>query len=99
MEALPADHLRALRDGLPLFDQYGLLLAGGYALRAHHAVQRPSQDLDLATGGPLALETVAEAIAVGYRAQGYGVAVIEANPLMARLTLTLPDDRGGSGSC
>jgi hypothetical protein len=28
LEGLPAAHLRALLDGLPVFERYGLLLAG-----------------------------------------------------------------------
>jgi hypothetical protein len=49
LDGLPAVHLRVLLDGLPVFERYGLLLAGGYAFRAHELLHRPSQDLDLAT--------------------------------------------------
>jgi hypothetical protein len=49
LEGLPAAHLRVLLDGLPVFERYGLLLAGGYAFRAHEILRRPSQDLDFAT--------------------------------------------------
>ena len=38
LDGLPAAHLRVLLDGLPVFERYGLLLAGGYA-----------SDLDLET--------------------------------------------------
>jgi Nucleotidyl transferase AbiEii toxin, Type IV TA system len=31
LDGLPAAHLRVLLDGLPVFEPYGLLLAGGYA--------------------------------------------------------------------
>lgn len=34
---------------LPVFERYGLQLAGGYAFRAHEILHRPSQDLDFAT--------------------------------------------------
>ena len=34
LDGLPPAHLRALLDGLPVFERYGLLLAGGYAFRA-----------------------------------------------------------------
>jgi hypothetical protein len=55
LEGLPAAHLRVLLDGLAVFERYGLLLAGGYAFRAHEILHRPSQDLDFATrdGTPL----------------------------------------------
>ena len=49
LDGLPAAHLRVLLDGLPVFERYGLLLAGGYAFRAHEILHRPSQDLDFAT--------------------------------------------------
>jgi hypothetical protein len=49
LDGLPAAHLRVLLDGLPVFERYGLLLAGGYAFRAHEILNRPSQDLDFAT--------------------------------------------------
>jgi hypothetical protein len=41
--------LQVLLDGSPVFERYGLLLAGGYAFRAHEILHRPSQDLDFAT--------------------------------------------------
>ena len=49
LDGLPPAHRRVLLDGLPVFERYGLLLAGGYAFRAHEIVHRPSQDLDFAT--------------------------------------------------
>ncbi len=42
LDGLPAAHLRVLLDGLPVFERYGLLLAGGYAFRAHEILHRPS---------------------------------------------------------
>ena len=49
LDRLPPAHLQVLLDGLPVFERYGLLLAGGYAFRAHEILHRPSQDLDFAT--------------------------------------------------
>ena len=49
LDGLPPAHLQVLLDGLPVFERYGLLLAGGYAFRAHEILHRPSQDLDFAT--------------------------------------------------
>jgi hypothetical protein len=76
---LPPAHWQVLLDGLPVFDQYGLLLAGGYAFRAHEILHRPSQDLDFA-----------EHVRVAFQAAGYGVRLIEATGRYARLALRLP---------
>ena len=59
LEGLPAAHLRVLLDGLPVFERYGLLLAGGYAFRAHEILRRPSQDLDFATRDDTPLPEIA----------------------------------------
>jgi hypothetical protein len=41
-------HLRLIRLGLEaLSDDFGFALAGGYAVQAHHIVQRLSDDVDL----------------------------------------------------
>ena len=40
LDGLPPAHLRVLLDGLPVFERYGLLLAGGYAFRAHEILIR-----------------------------------------------------------
>jgi hypothetical protein len=94
LEPLPESHLRVLRDGLPVFDRFALLLAGGYALRAHRLLCRPSQDLDLATADSTPLEQIAEEVSATYRTRGYDVSVIEARPRSARLLLSLPADGG-----
>lgn len=60
LDSLPTGHLRVLLDGLSVFEQHGLLLAGGCAFRAHEILYRPSQDLDFATGSHEALPDIAE---------------------------------------
>ena len=82
LDGLPPVHFQVLLDGLAVFDRYGLLLAGGYAFRAHEILHRPSQDLDFA-----------EHVRVAFQAAGYGVRLIEATGRYARLALRLP----GSG--
>jgi hypothetical protein len=42
------DGLPVSLEGLPVFERYGLLLAG-YSLPAHEILRRPSEDLDFAT--------------------------------------------------
>jgi len=60
LDGLPAGHLRVLLDGLSVFEQHGLLLAGGYAFRVHAILYRPSQDLDFATGNHEPLPDIAD---------------------------------------
>jgi hypothetical protein len=59
LDGLPPAHLQVLLDGLPVFERYGLLLAGGYAFRAHEIVHWPSQDLDFATSDNTPLPEIA----------------------------------------
>ena len=94
LDGLPAAHLRVLLDGLPVFERYGLLLAGGYAFRAHEILHRPSQDLDFATRNDIPLPEIAEHVQLAFQRAGYNVRLVEAASLRyARLVLRLP----GSG--
>ena len=93
LEGLPAAHLRVLLDGLPIFERYGLLLAGGYAFRAHEILHRPSQDLDFATRDDTPLPEIAGHVRHAFQSAGYRVELVEATGRYARLTLRLP----GSG--
>jgi hypothetical protein len=90
LEGLPAAHLRVLLDGLPVFERYGLLLAGGYAFRAHEILRRPSQDLDFATRDDTPLPEIAGHVRNAFQAAGYQVELVEATGRYARLTLRLP---------
>jgi hypothetical protein len=87
LDGLPAGHLRVLLDGLSVFEQHGLLLAGGYALRAHEIVYRPSQDLDFATANHEALPDIAEQVRQAFASAGYGTRMVEATGRYARLVL------------
>ena len=91
LEGLPAAHLRVLLDGLPVFERYGLMLAGGYAFRAHEILRRPSQDLDFATRDDTPLPGIAGHVRNAFQAAGYHVELVEATGRYARLTLRLPD--------
>jgi hypothetical protein len=95
LDGLPPAHLRVLLDGLPVFERYGLLLAGGYAFRAHEIVHRPSQDLDFATtSDDTPLPEIAAHVQDAFQRAGYGVRLAEAaSARCARLVLQLP----GSG--
>jgi hypothetical protein len=91
---MPPAHLRVLLDGLPVFERYSLLLAGGYAFRAHEILHRPSQDLDFATRDNTPLPEIAAQVQRAFQRAGYSVRLVEAaSPRYARLVLQLP----GSG--
>jgi hypothetical protein len=91
LDGLPPVHLRVLLDGLPVFERYGLLLAGRYAFRAHEILHRPSQDLDFATRDSTPLPEIAGKVQLAYQAAGYDVRLVEATGRYARLALRLPD--------
>jgi hypothetical protein len=94
LDGLPPAHLRVLLDGSPVFERYGLLLAGGYAFRAHEILHRPSQHLDFATRDDTPLPEIATGVQLAFQRAGYGVRLVEVASLRyARLVLRLP----GSG--
>jgi hypothetical protein len=72
-------------------DDLGLVLAGGYALAAYELVDRPSQDIDLATNASLPLPTVAQRLASAYEDAGFEADIVEATPRMARLVVSVAD--------
>jgi hypothetical protein len=91
--------LRVPLDGLPVLEQYGLLLTGGYAFRAHEILHRPSQDLDFATRDDTPLPEIAAHVQHAFQRAGYSVRLVEATSLRyARLVLQLPDSGEESGS-
>ncbi|SBT52074.1 nucleotidyl transferase AbiEii/AbiGii toxin family protein [Micromonospora auratinigra] len=77
-------HRRLLRIGFAAGDDLGLVLAGGYALSAHHLLTRPSRDIDFATATALPLPLVAERLADAYSDQGFDCRILEAGGRMAR---------------
>jgi hypothetical protein len=91
LDGLPALHLKAMLDGLPVFERYGLLLSGGYAFGAHEVMRRPSQDLDFATGDATPLPEIAEHVRHAFQSAGYTALLIEATSRYARLVLQFPD--------
>ena len=56
---MPELHTRLLADVIALGSPYPLVLTGGYAVRAHHLINRPSQDLDVATENPAPMADIA----------------------------------------
>jgi hypothetical protein len=88
---MPELHMRLLADVIALGSPYPLVLTGGYAVRAHRLVNRPSQDLDVATENPAPMADIAATLRVGREARGWKVHALETAPLSARFTVTDPD--------
>ncbi|MEU8735550.1 nucleotidyl transferase AbiEii/AbiGii toxin family protein [Streptomyces tendae] len=87
---MPELHTRLLADVIALGSRYPLVLTGGYAVRAHRLVNRPSQDLDVATENPAPMADIAAALRAGLEARGWQVHALETAPLSARFTVTDP---------
>ncbi|MEW9533007.1 hypothetical protein [Microbispora sp. NPDC049125] len=81
-------HLRLIEDARAVLGRYGLLLAGGYAMRAHGCADRPVEDLTFATAGETPLPEVAAAVADAFRARSLAAEVCEAGPRIARVVVT-----------
>jgi hypothetical protein len=82
-------HLRLAEIGLDVAGRYGFALAGGYAVRAHGILDRPSEDVDLFTAWDRRGEFAAavEAVVDAYRTAGYTVEVTQQFETFARLTV------------
>jgi predicted nucleotidyltransferase component of viral defense system len=84
-------HLRVIEAGRDVCEELDLLLAGGYAMKAHGLVDRPSKDLDFATANPRPLEELAATVAEAYRRKGFTVNSFEGNESYERLLVTDPE--------
>ncbi|MFJ3673889.1 nucleotidyl transferase AbiEii/AbiGii toxin family protein [Streptomyces sp. NPDC090106] len=90
---LPEHHRRLLADALTAGRPYGLALMGGYAVRAHGIVHRPSQDLDFATQHPADMSEIIEQITDWLTGKGWRITVVDVAPLKARfLAARRPDE-------
>lgn len=78
---------RLLQAVLPVCDRYGLVLAGGYAIKAHGFTDRPSKDLDFATAQETPLPEVADGVVGAFRSAGLSARIIEVTPRMGRLMI------------
>ncbi|MFF1305877.1 nucleotidyl transferase AbiEii/AbiGii toxin family protein [Streptomyces sp. NPDC058307] len=87
---MPELHARLLADVIALGSPYPLVLTGGYAVRAHRLVDRPSQDLDVATENPAPMADIAGVVRAGLEARGWKVQSLETAPLSARFTVSDP---------
>ncbi|MFC4536204.1 nucleotidyl transferase AbiEii/AbiGii toxin family protein [Sphaerisporangium dianthi] len=87
---MPPFHRRIMDAALEVCDAHGLVLAGGYAMRAHGLVERPSQDLDFATVAFTPLEDITADLARALERDGLEVAHQRDSPRLARLTVSEP---------
>ncbi|WP_035841565.1 nucleotidyl transferase AbiEii/AbiGii toxin family protein [Kitasatospora azatica] len=87
-------HRRLITIGLDaLAEDYGYALAGGYAVQAHHIVDRLSDDVDLFAPIDRAAKEMPAAVvraAAAYEAAGYSVEVAQQVPTYARMNVTDP---------
>lgn len=85
-------HRQLIRIGLDaLAEDYGYALAGGYAVQAHHIVNRVSDDVDLFAPFERASREMAQAaerITTAYEAAGYTVEQVHLTPTYTRLNVT-----------
>ena len=87
---LNALHRRLLQDVLEIGTRLPLVITGGYAVQAHHLVDRFSRDIDVATDSSISMEDIAANIASGLTARGWDMRVIGVDPRSARMTATDP---------
>ncbi len=59
-------------------------------MRAHRLVNRPSQDLDVATENPAPMADIADVVRAGLEARGWKVQALETAPLSARFSVSEP---------
>lgn len=84
------DHKALVDAALPVCARYGLAVAGGYAVKAHGLVERPSEDIDFATGTGAPIEEIVAALAAAYRTVGFEVQVLDAEGRKGHLLVTFP---------
>jgi hypothetical protein len=87
---LDGDHKALVDAALPVCIRYGLAVAGGYAVKAHGLVERPSEDIDFATGTAAPIEEIVAALAAAYHAIGFEVQVLDAEGRKGHLLVTFP---------
>lgn len=87
---LDGDHKALVDAALSVCARYGLAVAGGYAVKAHGLVERPSEDIDFATGAAAPIEEIVAALDAAYRTAGFDVQVLDAEGRKGHLLVTFP---------
>jgi len=85
---LDGDHRALVEAVLPVCSRYGLAIAGGYAVKAHGLVDRPSEDIDFATGAAAPVREIVDALAAAYRTADFAVQVLDADGRKGHLLVT-----------
>jgi Nucleotidyl transferase AbiEii toxin, Type IV TA system len=85
-------HQRLAAIGLGAAEQYGFVLAGGYAISAHGMGDRPSMDVDLFTNqaGPERFDEAVDRVQAAFRAAGLQVEDKNRAPLFADMCVSDP---------
>ena len=86
-------HRRLLQDVLEIGNAFPLVITGGYAVQAHHIVDRFSRDIDMATDSMVTMDAIVATVVDGLAGRGWRVEVIGVDPHGARMMTTDP----GSG--
>lgn len=87
---LDGDHALLVQTALPVCVEYGLAVAGGYAIKAHGLVERPSEDIDFATTADASIEEILSALAGAYREAGLEVQVLDVDLRKGHLLVSFP---------
>lgn len=78
-------HQRLLQDALAIGNSFPLVITGGYAVKAHGLVDRPSRDVDVATDSGVPMGSIVDTVIEGLTKRGWEIDVIGIDPLSARL--------------
>lgn len=87
---LDGDHAVLVRAALPVCASYGLAVAGGYAIKAHGLVERPSEDIDFATSATASIAEIMAALATAYQEAGLEVDVLDVDARKGHLLVSFP---------
>jgi hypothetical protein len=90
MALLAGDHALLVEAALPVCANYGLAITGGYAMKAHGLVDRPSEDIDFATSHLAPVEEITEALAEAYRQAGCQARMLKTGGRFGHLDVALP---------
>jgi hypothetical protein len=74
---------------LPVCTRYGLAIAGGYAIKAHGLVTRPSDDIDFATADAAPVHEILAALQDAYQQAGLGVQMLGSDLRKGHLLVTV----------
>jgi hypothetical protein len=87
---LDGDYQALVDAALSVCAQYGLAVAGGYAIKAHGLVEPPSEDIDFATATAAPIKEIVAALAAAYRTAGFEVQVLDADGRKGHVLVTFP---------